>query len=401
MFEIIFIGGDMKKLLSIMLVVVMTITIFACGNNNNATNAVSKTEVQPTEQVVESKTSEKLKVGISMPNTVTERWTKDGDNLKKGFEQKGYEVYLTYSDNSVDKQISDIENFILNDVSLLVISAIDGKSLTNVLSSAKEKNIPVISYDRLIMNTDAVSYNVSFDNYVAGKLQGEFVENKLNLKNTNEKYNIEFIAGDSADNNALLVFNGAYDVLKPYIENGTLVVPSGQVDFENVATPLWSTSKAMDRMKNILGTYYANGEKLDVVLCSADAIALGVTQAIESDYKGSNEVIITGEDGAEANLKNIIDGKQTMTAYKAIKNEATVAVELGEVLIKGEKPDGSFISNSNWGFDCTYDISSYNNGTVNVPSYILVPTVVTKDNLQKELVDTGYYRMENGYPKLN
>ena len=119
------------------------------------------------------------------------------------------------------------------------------------------------------------------------------------------------------------------------------------------------------------------------------------------EEKGSNEVIITGEDGAEANLKNIIDGKQTMTAYKAIKNEATVTVELGEALIKGEKPDGSFISNSNWGFDCTYDTSSYNNGIVNVPSYILVPTVVTKGNLQKELVDTGYYRMENGYPKLN
>ena len=117
--------------------------------------------------------------------------------------------------------------------------------------------------------------------------------------------------------------------------------------------------------------------------------------------EGGNEVIITGEDGAEANLKNIIDGKQTMTAYKAIQNEATVTVELGEALIKGEKPDSSFISNSNWGFDCTYDTSSYNNGIVNVPSYILVPTVVTKDNLQKELVDTGYYRMENGYPKLN
>ena len=157
----------------------------------------------------------------------------------------------------------------------------------------------------------------------------------------------------------------------------------------------------MNRMQNILASYYAGGTKLDIALCSNDSTALGVTQAIESDYAGGNSVIITGQDGDEANLKNIVDGKQTMTVYKAVANEAVATLDLGEALLKGEKPDGSLIANSKWSFDCAYDTSSYNNGTGIIPSYLLVPTVVTKDNIQKELVDTGYYKMENGYPKAN
>lgn len=395
------VGENMKKLLSFLLVIMMTIVVFACKNTSSTIKSDLSAETQLTDQVEKQEDSEKIKVGISMPNTLTERWIKDGENLKNGFEQKGYEVYLTYSDNKVDKQISDIESFIANDVNLLVITAVDSKSLTSVLSTAKAKNIPVVSFDRFIMNSDAVNYYVSFDNYAVGKLQGEFVEEKLDLKNTNEKYNIEFFAGDTTDNNATLVFNGAYDILKQYIEKGTLAVPSGQTEFEKVATPLWSTSNAAERMKNIIESHYSNGEKLDVALCSGDAIALGVTEVIESDYKGDNKVLITGEDGADANLKNIIDEKQAMTVYKSISNEATVAVSLGEALIKGEKPDANFINNSNWGFDCKYDISSYDNGTGIIPSFILTPTVVTKDNLQKELVDTGYYHIENGYPIAN
>ena len=154
-------------------------------------------------------------------------------------------------------------------------------------------------------------------------------------------------------------------------------------------------------MQNLLASYYSGGTILDVALCSNDSTALGVTQAIESDYAGGNTVVITGQDGDEANLKNIIDGKQTMTVYKAVANEAVATVSLGEALLKGEKPDAALIKSANWSFDCAYDTSSYNNGTGIIPSYLLVPTVVTKDNIQKELVDTGYYHMENGYPKAN
>lgn len=381
----------MKKFLSVLLAALMVVSLVACGQPAQTGSSAAPANAS----------SSTKRVGISMPTKSLERWNRDGEYLKREFENRGYTVDLTFSDNKINQQVNDIEGLLANNVDILIIAAIDGDSLTQVLKDAKEKNVPVISYDRLIMNTDAISYYVSFDNYTVGKLQGEFVEKTLDLKNTDKVYNIEFTAGDPADNNAGFFFNGAFDVLKPYIDNGKLKVPSGQTSFQEVATAQWSTPTAMNRMQNLLASYYSGGTILDVALCSNDSTALGVTQAIESDYAGGNTVVITGQDGDEANLKNIIDGKQTMTVYKAVANEAVATVSLGEALLKGEKPDAALIKSANWSFDCAYDTSSYNNGTGIIPSYLLVPTVVTKDNIQKELVDTGYYHMENGYPKAN
>jgi putative multiple sugar transport system substrate-binding protein len=339
------------------------------------------------------------KVGIAMPTKSLERWNRDGSYLEEQFKGKGYEVSLTYSDNKIDQQVKDIEGLIADKVDLLVIAAIDGESLSQVLADAKEENIPVISYDRLIMNTDAVSYYVSFDNYTVGKLQGEFVKEQLDLDNAAGPFNIEFTAGDPADNNAGFFFNGAYDVLKPYIDEGKLVVPSGQTSFDQVATKSWDTATAMSRFQNILGSNYSDGTQLDVALCSNDSTALGVTQAISTDYAGTNSVIVTGQDGDEANLANLVDGKQTMTVYKAVANEAVATLDIGIALLNGETPDAGLIDKAGWSFECAYDTSSYDNGTGIIPSYLLVPTVVTKDNIQKELVDTGYYTMDDdGYP---
>ena len=345
------------------------------------------------------KTKDGKTVGIAMPTKNLERWNRDGSYLEKEFKAKGYEVKLTYSDNKIDQQVKDIEGLIADDVDLLVVAAIDGESLSQVLGDAKDEDIPVISYDRLILNTDAVSYYVSFDNYTVGKLQGEFVRDQLDLDNTSDSFNIEFTAGDPADNNATFFFNGAYDVLKPYIESGKLNVPSGQTTFDQVATKQWDTSTAMTRFQNILASNYSNGETLDVALCSNDSTALGVTQAIETDYAGTNNVLITGQDGDEANLANIVKGKQTMTVFKAVANLAVATIDLGDALLKGEKPDAGLIDSAGWDFTCTYDTTSYNNNKKDVPSYLLDPTVVTVDNIQEELVDPGYYTMDaDGYP---
>lgn len=339
------------------------------------------------------------KIGIAMPTQSLERWNRDGSYLKEQFEAAGYEVELTYSDNDVDRQNNDIQNLLSDDVNLLVIAAIDGEALNQVLEEATEKGIPVISYDRLI-KSEAVAYYVSFDNYTVGTLQGQYVVDTLDLENAGDAtYNIEFTAGDPADNNAGYFFNGAYDVLSPYIEAGTLKVVSGQTDFDSVATPAWDTQTALERMQNILASYYADGTQLDVALCSNDSTALGVTQAIESDYAGDNTVLITGQDGDEANLANIVDGKQSMTVYKAVANEAVVTLDLAEAMLAGDTVDGSLIEASGWDFDCAYDTESYETSEGNkCPSFLLVPTVVTTDNLQEALVDSGYYTVDDdGY----
>lgn len=394
----------LKKLLSIAAACMLALSLTACTDGSTPSSSAetgSQTESSgnDTPSSVSTDAAGK-KIGISMPTKSLERWNRDGSYLEEQFKQAGYDVSLTYSDNKIDQQVKDIEGLIADKVDLLVVAAIDGEALSQVLSEAKTQSIPVIAYDRLIMNTDAISYYVSFDNYTVGKLQGEFVAEKLGLANAGDKkFNIEFTGGDPADNNATFFFNGAMDVIKPYIDKGTVVVPSGQTTFEQVGTAQWDTSKALSRFQNILGSYYSDGTQLDAAICSNDSTALGVTQAIQSDYAGNNEVIITGQDGDEANLANIIDGKQTMTVYKAVANEAVATLDLGEAILKKETPDASLIEKSGWSFDCTYDTSSYNNGSAIIPSYLLVPVTVTKDNIQKELVDTGYYTMgSDGYP---
>ena len=339
------------------------------------------------------------KIGISMPTQSLERWNRDGSYLQKQFEDAGYEVELTYSDNETDRQVNDIQNLISDGVNLLVVAAIDGEALNTVMDEAADAGIPVIAYDRLI-KSDAVSYYISFDNYTVGTLQGQYVIDTLDLDNAGDnKYNIEFTAGDPADNNAGYFFNGAYDTLKPYLDAGTLNVVSGQTDFDSVATAQWDTQTALERMQNILASYYADGTQLDVALCSNDSTALGVTQAIESDYAGKNDVLITGQDGDEANLANIVDGKQSMTVYKAVANEAVVTLDLAKAMLAGDTIDESLIEKSGWDFECAYDTESYETSDGNkCPSFLLVPTVVTKDNLQEALVDPGYYTMDDdGY----
>ena len=384
----------MKKILALVLTLAMVLSLAACGAGaapaESAAEAAGSAAASAAEEAAAPAADGAKTVGIAMPTKSLERWNRDGDYLKAQFEAAGYAVELKYSDNDTDQQNNDIQAMIADKVDLLIIAAIDGDSLSQTLADAKSAGIPVIAYDRLIMNTDAVSYYVSFDNYTVGVLQGEFVKNALDLDNAAGPFNIEFTAGDPADNNAGYFFNGAYDTLKPYIDEGKLVIPSGKTTFEQVATPIWSTDTALENMQNTLASYYSDGTVLDVALCSNDSTALGVAQAITSDYAGDNTPIVTGQDGDIANLRNIVDGIQTMTVYKNVSDEAGVTLDVAKAILEGKTPDGSLQLSA----EAAYDTSSYDNGTGIIPSFLLVPWTVTKDDLQK-LVDTGLYQWDS------
>ncbi len=395
----------MKKFLAVLSTLVMVGTLASCGGTsssdngagaNTNSNTESKTDAKPADDS-SSKTDDSSSssggktVGIAMPTKSLERWNRDGEYLKAQFEEAGYKVELKYSDNDTNQQNNDIQGMIADKVDLLLIAAIDGNTLSQTLADAKDAGISVIAYDRLIMNTDAVSYYVSFDNYTVGKLQGEYVIDALDLKNSDGPFNIEFTAGDPADNNAGYFFNGAYDALKDYIDAGKLKIPSGKTKFEQVATDSWSTDKALENMQNTLASYYTSTQ-LDVALCSNDSTALGVAQAISSDYSGKNTPIVTGQDGDIANLKNIVDGKQSMTVYKNVNDEAAATLEVSKAILSGQTPDASLVSSLS--AEATYDTESYNNGVKVVPSYLLVPYVITKDKLDV-LVDTGLYKWDS------
>ena len=316
-------------------------------------------------------------IGVAMPTQDLQRWNQDGENMKKELEAKGYEVDLQYAGNEVSTQVSQVENMIANGDELLVVASIEGDSLGTVLAQAKENNIPVISYDRLIMNTDAISYYATFDNYLVGKTQGQFLVDALDLDNTDGPYNIEFVTGDPGDNNVNFFFGGAMDVLQPYIDEGKLVVPSGQMTKDEVATANWSTETAQSRFENILSSYYADSTNLDAVLASNDSTALGVENALAANYTGEYP-IITGQDCDIANMPNIIDGKQAMSVFKDTRTLASKVVEMVDAIMQGgEAP--------------VNDTETYDNGTGVIPSFLCEPVVCTADNYKELLVDSGYY----------
>ena len=316
-------------------------------------------------------------IGVAMPTQDLQRWNQDGENMKKELEAKGYEVDLQYAGNDVATQVAQVENMIANGDQLLVIASIEGDSLGTVLAQAKEANIPVIAYDRLIMNTDAVSYYATFDNYLVGKTQGQFLVDALDLDNQDGPFNIEFVTGDPGDNNVNFFFGGAMDVLQPYIDAGKLVVPSGQMTKEEVATANWATETAQARFENILSSFYADGTNLDAVLASNDSTALGVENALDANYTGEYP-IITGQDCDIANMPNIINGKQAMSVFKDTRTLASKVVEMVDAIMQGgEAP--------------VNDTETYDNGTGVIPSYLCEPVAVTVDNYKEMLVDSGYY----------
>ena len=349
-----------KKLLSIVLAVAMVATMLVgCGGGASASN----------------------KVGVAMPTKDLQRWNQDGANMKAELEAAGYEVDLQYAANDIAMQVSQIENMINSGCKALVIACIDGDSLGTVLELAKEKNIPVIAYDRLIMNSDAVSYYATFDNYMVGTIQGTYIKDQLDLDNAAGPFNIELTTGDPGDNNARFFFGGAMDVLQPYIDAGKLVVKSGQVSFEEVATANWATDAAQARMDAIIAANYADGTTLHACMCSNDSTALGVANALEANYTGEWP-IITGQDCDIASVKNILAGKQSMSIFKDTRTLASKVVEMVDAIMKGTEAPVN-------------DKETYNNGTGIIPSFLCEPVFADINNYKTLLIDSGYYTEEH------
>ena len=317
------------------------------------------------------------KVGVAMPTKDLQRWNQDGTNMEAQLKEAGYDVDLQYAANDISTQVSQIENMINSGCKVLVIASIDGDSLGTVLDQAKEKDIKVIAYDRLIMNSDAVSYYATFDNYMVGTKQGEYIKEQLDLDNAAGPFNMEVFTGDPGDNNARFFYGGAMDVLQPYIDAGKIIVKSGQVDFDTVATANWATEAAQNRMDTIISANYADGTKLDAVLCSNDSTAMGVTNSLEANYTGEWP-IITGQDCDVANVQNMIAGKQSMSIFKDTRTLASQTVKMVDAILKGTEAPVN-------------DTKTYDNGTGVIPSFLCEPVFADVNNYKELLIDSGYY----------
>ncbi|MDA3900304.1 MAG: sugar ABC transporter substrate-binding protein [Spirochaetes bacterium] len=326
------------------------------------------------------KDSGKKIVGIAMPTQSSQRWIQDGGNMKKILEERGYQVDLQYAEDSIDAQVAQIENMITKGANCLVIAAIDGESLTNVLKKAAEANVAIIAYDRLIRNSEHVSYYATFDNFLVGVQQGGYIVDKLGLADGKGPFNIELFAGSPDDNNAYFFFDGAMSKLQPYIDSKQLVVKSGQTDFDKVAILRWDGATAQQRMDNILTAHYT-AETVAAVLSPYDGISIGILSSLKSVGYGSGSKklpIVTGQDAELPSVKSMLAGEQTQTVFKDTRTLAKRAANMVDSVLKGEQAEVN-------------DTKTYDNGKKIVPSYLEIPVSVDITNYKEALIDTGYY----------
>jgi len=318
-------------------------------------------------------------VGVSMPTQSSQRWIQDGGFMKQELEALGYEVDLQYAEDNIDAQVAQIENMIVKGAEALVIAAIDGAALFNVLEQAAENDVKIISYDRLIINSPHVSYYATFDNFKVGVQQGGYIVEALDLASGAGPFNVELFAGSPDDTNAYYFFDGAMSELQPYIDNGQLVVVSGQTDFDQVATLRWDGTVAQQRMDNILAAYYTDKD-VDAVLSPYDGLSIGILSALKSvGYGSAKDIpIVTGQDAEIPSMKSILAGEQAHTVFKDTRTLAKRATMMVEAVLKGTEPEIN-------------DTTTYDNNVKVVPSYLEEPVSVDITNWEEALIDTGYY----------
>jgi putative multiple sugar transport system substrate-binding protein len=323
-------------------------------------------------------------IGVAMPTKTSERWIDDGNNVKAKLEAMGYKVDLQYANDKVPDQQQQIESMLNNGAKALIVAAIDGTALTTQLADAGKDNVKVIAYDRLINGSPNVDYYVTFDNQKVGVQQATSLLTGLGIldasgKDTGKKgpFNIELFAGSPDDNNATFFFNGAMSVLKPYIDKGTLKVVSGQTSFQQVAIQQWQLKTAQDRMETILNGFYSKGNtKLDGVLSPYDGLSRGILNATKS--AGIPNPVVTGQDAEKPSDKLILDGVQYSTIFKDTRKLGNTAATMVDAVLNGKTPEVN-------------DTKTYNNKVKVVPAYLHESVIITKDNLMKEVVDSGYY----------
>jgi ABC-type xylose transport system, periplasmic component len=319
-------------------------------------------------------------IGIAMPTKSSARWIADGDNMVKVLTDRGYGTDLQYAEDDIPNQLSQIENMVTKGVKVLVIASIDGTTLSDVLQQAADSGIKVIAYDRLIKGSPNVDYYATFDNFQVGVLQAQSIVDALGVADGKGPFNIELFGGSPDDNNAFFFYDGAMSVLQPYIDEGKLVVQSGQMGMDKVGTLRWDGAVAQARMDNILSAYYSD-KRVDAVLSPYDGLSIGILSSLKGVGYGSGDMampVVSGQDAEVPSVKSIIAGEQYSTIFKDTRELAKVTADMVDAMMSGKEPEIN-------------DTKTYDNGVKVVPSYLLKPVAVDKSNWEEILVGSGYY----------
>ncbi len=307
-----------------------------------------------------------IKIGLSMDTLRAPRWAQDRDILTAKCNEQGVGVLVQSADSNDALQNSQAENLLTQGIKCMVVIPHNAKSCASIVEACHKLGVPVLSYDRLILDSDVDAY-VSFDNIKVGEMQASAL---VHLK---PKGNYVLMGGAPTDYNAILFRKGQRNVLDPLVKKGDIKIVGDQWADD------WLAVNALKKMENILTM---NNNKIDAVVDSYDGTAGGDIQAL-TEQGLAGKVAVSGQDAELAGCQRIVAGTQSMTVYKPVKYLAAEAAEIAVKLAKGEPLPAAK--------------TTTNNNKKDVPSYFLDPIAVTKDNMVSSVIADGFQKMEDVY----
>jgi len=364
------------KVIALVLTAMMMLAVLAgCGQNPAAEqkegtkSAAGETADQAGKEETKKDSAQpaekKLRLGLSLATLQEERWVRDKEKIEAECEKLGIDLKVQVANLDAAKQDAQCENLIAQGIDVLIIAPHDAKAAAAIVEKAHKAGVKVISYDRLVMDSDVDVY-ISFDNVKVGEIQGKYLTEKV------DKGNIVFLSGAPTDNNAKLFKEGAAKYIMPKVEKGDYKIVMEQPVID------WKPDNAMKLMENALT---ANKNDIQGVLAPNDGTAGGCIQALAAQGL-AGKVVVTGQDAELAAAKRIVEGTQSMTVFKDTRLLGEAAVQCAIKMVKGE----------DLGIN-----GKVNNDKIDVPSILLTPVAVDKTNIDEVLINSGYLKKEDVY----
>lgn len=346
----------MRRATLIVCLILLALIVGSCVSGTQQTNTGARKKKGPNEPVV---------IGFSMDTLKEERWQRDKDLVERRAKELGIKVSVQVANGDDNLQVKQAENLLTQGVDVLIVAPHNGEIAASIVEAAHRQGVPVISYDRLIKNSDVDLYT-SHQVVKIGEMQAQYLLDHVNKKPAN----FVIVGGSPTDNNALLLHEGQMNVLKGAVGRGDVKIIVDQYAKE------WQASAALNIVENALTQAH---NQVDAVVCSNDGTARGAVQALEGQNL-AGKVLVSGQDADLASLKLIVEGKQTMTIYKPIQPLAYAAVDAALKLARGEKVETN---------------DTIDNGFKKVPAILLEPIAVDRNNLVSTLVKDGYHTLED------